>query len=514
MTGVSSLRVGGRWHRYWFGPGGRTAAAVLRIAVAVSVLWTLWRLGSGYLRNPSAAPHDLYRPVGINRLYQVEPSAAMLSMLWYAAWASTLAMLLGWRTRTSTVISVVTALALASYEASFGASWSHDNNAPLLAQLALLGARTGDALSVDAWLRARRGDTLPTDIAYRWPVLLVQLAIGIMMASAAVSKLASGKFSLDWALSDNLRNQILIRFDYRGLPREAIADWIVDEPWRWQAAALGNIVAQLVPLAAAFLVRRPMLRALCGLVFVVEVIGLAFVMGFWNFHWLPLAVAFVDWDALLVRDRDPLPPPRVGRGPRTFVIAYVALDLVIAFWRWPKLDQRANLYPFSSFPMFASIRAVPPYDEHRLYEMFGARLELVSSPPPNDHQRDWIHHRMMGSNLHRARSPDAIRTHLEAFRARLREAFPDLQIAVLRAHLTSTQARPYPEPARLERVDVAILGELEGDTFRSLLGATPPEPLLYESGQARPLVGAPPSGKHLYVLAKQGDRAFVVAPGR
>lgn len=51
-----------RWQRYWFAESGRTALALVRIAVALSVMFTLLRLGS---LPALVAPDRIYRPVGI-----------------------------------------------------------------------------------------------------------------------------------------------------------------------------------------------------------------------------------------------------------------------------------------------------------------------------------------------------------------------------------------------------------------------------------------------------------------
>jgi hypothetical protein len=469
-----------RWQRYWFRAGGPISPAIVRIAIATSVLWMLWRLRDGYAGSPDVSPHALYHPIGILRLVPGEPGSATFTVVWGVAWAATLAMLVGLRSRTATALSFVAALVIASYEYSFAPSWSHDNNAPLLAQLAFLGARGGDAWSVDAWWRRRRGGAPPADAAYAWSVLLVQLAIGLMMASAAYTKLAAGGGSLAWVLSDNLRHHILVRFDLAGLPRTAIADWLVDSPVGWKLAAALNVVAQLAPLAACFATRRPVLRALFGSLFVVETFALDAVMAFSNFHWLPLAVVFVDWDWLAARLARRAPAPErvvaVGRSVRSFIAAFVVCDVVLAFYRWPKLDQRVGAYPLSAFPMFATVRARPPYGEHQLYELLDSRIEVVSDPPPSQAVRWWVDYHPTGHAIRDARTADEARAALTAFARELHTAFPDLAVRTLRAQLVAIQAPPYPAPARLDHVDVATIAELASDgAFRSMLGRVAPD---------------------------------------
>src|SRR5690606_32311964 len=54
-----------RWQRYWFSDGGRTSLAIVRIAVAASVLLTLVRLDDVFSAGDLPTSSALYRPVGI-----------------------------------------------------------------------------------------------------------------------------------------------------------------------------------------------------------------------------------------------------------------------------------------------------------------------------------------------------------------------------------------------------------------------------------------------------------------
>src|SRR5439155_3910228 len=134
-----------RWQRYFFRTTGRTSAAVLRIAIATSILWMLWRLRGGVAGDPATVPHDHYHAIGVWKLFPGEPGADTLTIVWGIAWASTISMLLGFATRASTIVSFIAASALAGFEYMYVPTWSHTNNAPLLAQLAFFGARGGDA---------------------------------------------------------------------------------------------------------------------------------------------------------------------------------------------------------------------------------------------------------------------------------------------------------------------------------------------------------------------------------
>jgi hypothetical protein len=564
MSRLAPLAVRQRWQRYWYRAGGRYAAAAVRIAIGVSILWMLWRLRGGQGGTPEAAPDELYRPIGILKLLPWRPGDATFAVLWPVAWLSTLAMLAGVWSRAATAVSFVAGLAIASYEYSFLPTWSHDNNPQLLAQLAFLGARGGDAWSIDAWWRRRRGlaAPVPDDHPYLWSVLLVQLAVALVMANAAFYKLHAGGTQLSWIFSDNLRNHILVRFDLKSLPRTGLASWLAEEPARWKAAALLNVIAQLLPIGACFATRRPVLRALLGGAFVLETIALDLVMDFPNYLWIPLAAAFVDWDRLVARARrgaasrpvgapplrpigaPPLrpigaadsiiaqpPPPRAAR---VFIIAFLVADVVIAFYRWPRIDQKISAYPLSAFPMFATIRAEPPYSEHRPYELLESRFEVELDPkaPPREDVQAWADSHRRGWQLTNVRSADALRQRLTAFAADLRAAFPDLAVRAVRVSLVAIRAASYPAPASLERVPVATLAELTaGGELRAMLGrvdgaGAAPGPLglpppaglaVYKRGERTELTGPPP--RRAFVLARvavpgEGERWFVVGTRR
>jgi hypothetical protein len=117
------LRPVKRWHRYWFDDGGRLALAVIRIAIATSVLMILVELS----RLPElVAPAAVYRPIGLWMLLGHSPPPDWLVVaLWALAGASTVAMLLGVYTRASTAVSFARALAINTLHKNRNKAWSH-----------------------------------------------------------------------------------------------------------------------------------------------------------------------------------------------------------------------------------------------------------------------------------------------------------------------------------------------------------------------------------------------------
>lgn len=468
-----------RWQRTWSAPGGRLAVAVLRIAIGLSLLWSIARI-AGHAGTSRSA---LYYPHGIWLAFPGRPSAAVVAALVPIAWLSTLAFTAGLATRAAHAISLASTLALAAFEVSGMPTWTHQNVPPLLAGIAFLGARGGDALSLDALVRRWRGlAALDVPGAYGWTVRLVQLAVASVFFVAGCCKLASGGLGLSWALSDNLRHQLLMRFDWIHLPRTTAADWILAEPWRYQSFAVCHLVSQLSPMAAALAMHRPIVRAVLGAVWVTEVLALGIVMALWDTHWLPLAAAFVDWDRLasarIVRATSragataAADPPATGpvRAPfarSAFVACFLGFYAVQAFG----LNQRLNLYPFSSYPMFAEVRARWPYDQHQSYELIGGRIELVARRAITLAQQRWIDRRIVYRWMWQERDPAALRDKLAGVLDETRRRFPAAGITAVRIWLVVDRAPPYPAPARLERFDLAILGELDTDGgFRTALG--------------------------------------------
>ena len=521
-----------RWQRYWFDDGGRWSAAVVRIAIACSVLGTLQRLATlSTVHIPG--PPTLYRPVGLWMLLgHAIPPDGLVRVLWIAAFGATFLMLIGLWSRASAAVSLVAALALASASFASSAAWSHQYNVVFLAQLAFLGARGGDALSLDALIRRRRG-LPPLDVprGYQWSVRLVLFAVALMFAGAAFHKLLHGHFTLRWALSDNLRHQLLVRYDLAGLPRPAVAGWLIDDVWRYRTAAVLNLMSQSAPILACVFARRPLVRALAGGFFVVEVLALGLVVDLWNPHWLPLVAVFIDWERLAgaVLRRAPVVPPappgwQPPRGARIFVIGFVVYDVVTALV--PTLDQRLNTYPFSAFPMFASVRARAPYDEHRSYAVPGDHFEAISDRPLDDHAQRWVDH--MNRRLYLVTDPATYRSRLAAILADTQARFGEFGIRGLRHYFTIFVAPAYPAAAHFEPRPIAIMGEIDAaGTLRTVLGtldaggvtlrpqnldASRAELVIFTDEDPTPHpLAAPRTGDRFATGAIEGDPLYVAA---
>jgi hypothetical protein len=116
------------WRTYWSASGGRTGVAILRIAIGASLLWSLARIAG----HAAGAHSALYYPHGIWLLYPGRPGPELVAALLPIAVVSTIGFGLGLQTRVSHAVSLVTTLALATFEVSGLATWTHQNVPPLL----------------------------------------------------------------------------------------------------------------------------------------------------------------------------------------------------------------------------------------------------------------------------------------------------------------------------------------------------------------------------------------------
>src|SRR5262249_424514 len=173
--------------------------------------------------------------------------------------------------------------------------------------------------------------------------------------------------------------------------------------------------------------------------------------------------------------------------------AYVVFFALQAFW----LNQRLRAYPFSSFPLYDDVRARPPFDRHQTYELIGGHIEpLPAHPPPRELVR-WLAAQGTFRPIFHARAPAQLARDLRVILDDTRAAFPDAGVTGVRLWLSVFQAAPYPAPARLDRIDVAIIAELTDGALRTALGALAGDAITVRS----PRQGIPLAAATLAVMA-------------
>lgn len=457
-------RLARGWQAYWFGVDARLSIEVLRIALAIAGLSVWWqRTVPSYSSLIAGYPEGAYTPLGILRLLGSAPPPAWFFEVWkLVGLLALVCMGIGLFTRAAIAVSTIAMLLVAGLRDGFNAPWSHSFAPYLLAQLAFLFAPAGRALSVDAALRRLRGRPALPALHSAWCVLLVQIAVALPFFNAVHWKLR--RSGLAWALSDSLRNHILTAFDWAGEQRSALADLVVRHEAAWKAVALANLASQMLPIAACFLVRRPRLRALLGLFYVLEVIGLDLLMGLPNYHWLPLAVVFVDWDYFIarIRRREPEAPPAEPppRRATIYIAGFLLANLVIAF-TWRGLDVRLGLYPLSQYQMFSTVRAKKPYDRHQSFELDGLRFEVDPATRNRAEVERLLDRRFR--KYHPAREQRRVKRLLDQAMRIRRLRSMTLRFAIL-------VAPAYPAEPELIPHEVGILGRYRDGVFQSALG--------------------------------------------
>ena len=117
--------------------------------------------------------------------YPEVPDAVYVGLLWLAA-VSAVAMSLGLLTRLATT----TTFAIVAYNLFLSTTHFHNNRAYLVIVLGLLAvAPCGRELSVDAWLRRRRGLPALDLTAPAWPLWLLRFECAAIYAASGISKL-------------------------------------------------------------------------------------------------------------------------------------------------------------------------------------------------------------------------------------------------------------------------------------------------------------------------------------
>ncbi|HEX5618973.1 MAG TPA: HTTM domain-containing protein [Solirubrobacteraceae bacterium] len=113
------------------------------------------------------------------------PRAVYVGLLWLAA-VSAVAMALGLLTRLATA----TTFAIVAYNLFLSTTHFHNNRAYLVIVLAVLAvAPCGRELSVDAWLRSRRGRPPLDPCAPAWPLWLLRFECAAVYGASGMSKL-------------------------------------------------------------------------------------------------------------------------------------------------------------------------------------------------------------------------------------------------------------------------------------------------------------------------------------
>lgn len=287
------LKRPGNLQRFVLGSATPVDLAMIRIVVFGMLLGLrAIREATVFSQLPSAL---VVPPMGLGSIasYASNPGLVRVLSIGFLV-ASGLAMV-GWRTRSTALIAVLLGVFALGVPQFFGKVNHYHHLLWIAAILAV--SRSGDALSADAWLQARRradaGSVEPpkASIVYGLPLRCIWLLMSVVYFFPGFWKLVT--IGPEWALGDNLRNQMWNKWAELG-------DWeplfrIDSFPVLYRSAGLFTLAFEIFFVV---LILTPVLRR------VALVSGLAFhngtatLMGIPFWHLQAMYVSLVNWDRL------------------------------------------------------------------------------------------------------------------------------------------------------------------------------------------------------------------------
>jgi vitamin K-dependent gamma-carboxylase len=249
--------------------------------------------------------------------YPELPGAVYVGLLWLAAVAG-VAMSLGFLTRLATT----TTFAIVAYNVFLSTTHFHNNRAYLVIVLGVLAvAPCGRELSLDAWLRRRRGLPALDPTAPAWPLWLLRFECAVVYGASGLSKLVDP----DWFGGTVTWQRVVRARDELNAWPEWLVSLLTDRSFHTGAAKL--IVLTELFIALGLWWRGTRYAAVwVAVIFHVSIEGSASVQVF---SLLAIAVLLV-WAVPSTRDRvlrfDPDAP-----GQRRLAAAAGALDWLARF---------------------------------------------------------------------------------------------------------------------------------------------------------------------------------------
>jgi len=285
---VSKLRDA--WDRFWFAPASPTNLGFCRLLFyGGALIFTWWDFSA-----LAEVGGVFWKPIWWIRLLGLaQPSHGILQASQEIFRLALAASCVGIFTRVATAAAFFLGTYLLSLQYCFGGS-NHAKVIVVWALASLALSRCGDALSVDRWLRARRGALAPEASGeYRWPIRVVWVAMACAFFGAGVSKLRHA--GAGWVTSDTLA-AYLVRANYpivrdSDMPMLDWGLWLARHRWLCRALAAGSVTLEtLFPLALFHRRLRPIL--VVGAFFmqlgITAVLGANFDVFMWTYlFWVP-----------------------------------------------------------------------------------------------------------------------------------------------------------------------------------------------------------------------------------
>ena len=175
-----------------------------------------------------------------------------------------------------------------------------------LTLIGLIPARWGDGLSVDAWIRAKRGLAPQTaGRRYGYAFWIPRLVLGVAFLAAAWSKLRGGP---DWILNGTIKYHFITDFDH------ALVTWGPLLTERHSIAVLmsaGAVAVEAAAITAAFSrsdAYRLTLAAMC----MTLLAGFALFQGVQWWGWWILLLGYLPWQRVRAAATAPAQVPALG----------------------------------------------------------------------------------------------------------------------------------------------------------------------------------------------------------
>jgi len=242
------------------------------------------------------SPATLFEPVGLATFLDGPLPPHVFDYLLIAALCANVLFILGWLYRiTGPAFGILLLLVL-----TYSNSWTmiyHSTNVLVFHALILGCAPAADALSLDAWRRARKGRAprrnLDGDWRFGWPIALMCFVTALTYFLSALAKLAG---PLGWAWVDGEAMRSYVAFD--GLRKELMGEGaapllfiLYDHVWLFTILAAISLVIELGALPA--LLDRRVARTWAIYAFFMHW-GIVFLMGI-EFPYYILGVIFAPY---------------------------------------------------------------------------------------------------------------------------------------------------------------------------------------------------------------------------
>jgi hypothetical protein len=359
-----------------------------RIGLALSYIVFYWRAFGSFNKETYLGNVSTYDPKGILVFFENKINFFYDNWdLFYALhFIALMFFLFGFLTHYSSFILLFVKLIFVGLLESVNQQgyWCHGANIVLLAHIAFLFASPGkysmDYYIVNKYPKLKNFLYPFKDL--NWHNWLAALAIALMFFNAFSWKIYNSGFA--WAFSDNMRNILILQYT---MAQNIDIPWyilkILESEILYKGLAAINLFIQGITIFSIIFYNRPFLRAFFGSFFVLEVLGLLYIVSLWNLDWIFLYVFFIDWEYFIYKLKNNkanyIQLSNVSKCTNIiFSLLFITVYLVSAFsfHKGPSYCYKLNLYPFSSYPMYSYNVAKKPYNIHKSFERPGLKFEF------------------------------------------------------------------------------------------------------------------------------------------